>query len=261
MRDTKLLRGGAWAAGLALLLFPAAAYAAADGGAAGGGGAAAGGGAAGVDGAAAGDARPAPSDIYFRLAAGAGHPFAANLRHELSTQGTSAPSTGYTAGVSLGRSFGERRWSSELWFEVSRSRYFDYYNEYEDFVAYISDYAFMLVGKRNLLPASERSAAYVGAGLGYGHTSITGGAGKVDGIRAMLLLQHESRLRDNISLLIEGSYISALREKRYDSPYLAASDDDGIIGGDGAPLSERFASLSLRLGVVVRLVPPSPYSR
>lgn len=201
----------------------------------------------------------AAEDVYFRAAGGGSHPVMPSLSDELSAQGVDGLSIGWTAGVSLGRTFSDRAWAAELWAEIGRFPSFAYVNEYEEFEADLTAYSFLLVGKRRLLPPGGRLTPWIGLGAGYGQTTIARGGGRIDGFQAAGLLQLESRLRDNISLLVEGSWLIMPGSREFDSPFLEGSAQDRILDSGGDPLSEQYSSWSLRVGVVVRLRPPDPY--
>jgi hypothetical protein len=202
----------------------------------------------------------ATGDIYFCAAGGASYPITPNLSDELSLQGTDAPDIGWTASVSLGRSFAGGAFAAELWAEVSRYPYFPYVNEYEEFDGDLTDYSFLLFGKWDpLASSSERFFPWIGLGAGYGQATISRGGGKIAGFQAAALLQLETVLRDNISLLVEGSYLIMPGSKEFDSPFLEGSALDRILDSGGEPISEQFSSVNLRVGIVVRLKPPDPY--
>lgn len=206
---------------------------------------------------------PAAADgagtVFFHVAGGASYPVTPNLRDELSLQGTDGPGVGWTASVSLGRTFSRRAWALELRAEVSRYPKFPYVNEHEEFEGDLTDYTFLLVGKRNLAPSAERFRPYLGLGAGYGQATISRGGGKIAGFQAMALLQLETVLRDNISLLVEGTYLMMPGSKEFDSPFLEASALDRILDSSGQPLGEQFSSGNLRVGIIVWLRPPDPY--
>lgn len=201
----------------------------------------------------------AAGETYFRAAGGASSPITPNLSDELSLQGTDGPGIGWTASVSLGRSFSHGAWAAELWADISRYPNFPYVNEYEEFDGDLTNYSFLLVGKRNLFPSSERFTPWLGIGAGYGQSTIARGGGKIAGLQAMGLLQLETALRGNIFLLVEGSYLIAPGSTEFDSPFLERSALDRILDSSGEPLAEQFSSVNFRVGIIVRLKPPDPY--
>jgi outer membrane protein W len=201
----------------------------------------------------------ADSNVFFKATAGGSYPFMENLGDELRTQGRSELTTGLSVGVSVGKLFSQRKWGLELWFDHSRYQSFKYENEYESFEGDMTHYNFMLVGKWNLRPASDLFRPYLGAGLGYGYTNIARAGGKIDGLQGMLLLQLESRIKDNLAFFVEGFFLSTFTRDKYDSSFLEGSAYDAILGSDGNPLDERFTSFDLRIGVLAWLKRPSKY--
>jgi hypothetical protein len=75
----------------------------------------------------------------------------------------------------------------------------------------------------------------------------------------MLLLQFESRIKDNITFFVEGTFLSTFNRDKYDSSFLESSDYDAILDSNGDPLDERFTSVDLRIGIQAWLKPPSKY--
>ncbi len=204
-------------------------------------------------------ATAADSNVFFKATIGGSYPFMKNLNDELMNQGRCSLTAGAGFGLSLGRSFAKHKWGLELWFDYARYQSFKYQNAYEDFQGEMSHYNFMLVGKRNLWPSNPNFRPYIGAGFGYGYTNIARDGGRIDGLAGMLLLQFESRIKDNIAMFIEGTYLSNLSRDKYDTSFLNSADYPAILDSNGDPLDERFSAIGLRIGIQAWLKPPAKY--
>lgn len=193
----------------------------------------------------------------FFLKANAGYsiPFLPALSSELDLQGQSDIQGGLGLSVSLGRTFLERTWALEALFAVAFYPEFNYENDHEDFEGDLSHYDFALVCKRFLLPEDKTIAASIGAGIGYGITNLISGGGKMDSFEAVGIAQFESKLKDNISLLLEGSYCYAFNEDRFEKPFLENVPGDVVHDSEGNPLEDRYSSLEIRAGVIIWLKP------
>ncbi len=204
-------------------------------------------------------ATAADSNVFLKATVGGSYPLMPNLNNELKTQGRCELSAGPSFSMSIGRAFSKHKWALELWFDLSRYQSFKYENAYESFEGDMTHYNFMLVGKRNLWPSNEIFRPYLGAGAGYGYTNIARAGGKIDGLQGMILLQFESRIKDNITLFMESVFLTTFDQSKYDSSFLESSDYDSIFDSSGEPLEERFSSFDLRIGIQAWLKPPSKY--
>jgi outer membrane protein W len=199
------------------------------------------------------------SNVFMKATIGGSYPFMENLNTELKTQGRCELSTGVSFSMSIGRAFSQHKWALELWFDLARYQSFKYENAYEDFEGDMTHYNFMLVGKRNLWPSNNIFRPYIGAGFGYGYTNIARAGGKIDGLQAMLLMQFESRIKDNLTMFLETTFLTTVDRSKYDSSFLESSAYDAIQDSNGDPLEERFSSVDLRIGIQAWLKPPSKY--
>lgn len=198
-------------------------------------------------------------DVFLKVAVGGSYPMMAELEDELRRQGEEMFGAGYGIGVSLGKLAWNRTFGAELYFAVSRYPDFYFENEHDTFDGQVVHYDFMVLGKRNLLPGSERFRPWLGVGLGYGYSNIARSNGRNAGFQGMAAIQVESRVRHNLAVFAEFVYISALSRNEYDSTFLEGSAYDSITGSDGEPLSERFMSADLRIGITAWLSPRDRY--
>lgn len=199
------------------------------------------------------------SNVFLKTTIGGSYPFMQNLNSELKSQGRCELTTGLSFSMSIGRLFAKRKWGLELWFDVARYQSFKYENDYESFEGEMTHYNYMLVGKRNLWPSNDIFRPYLGAGFGYGYTNISRAGGKLDGLQGMILLQFESRIKDNITMFVESTFLTTFDKDKYDSSFLESSNYDAIFDSNGDPLDERFTSIDLRIGIMAWLKPPSKY--
>jgi len=204
-------------------------------------------------------ASAADSNVFMKATVGGSYPFMENLNAELRTQGRHELSAGLSLSMSIGRTFFNHKWALELWFDYARFQSFKYENAYENFEGDMTHYNYMLVGKRNLWPSNEIFRPYLGVGAGYGYTNIARAGGKIDGIEGMVLLQFETRIKDNITMFFESTFLTTFNPSKYDSSFLESSVYDAIQNSSGDPLDERFSSVDLRIGVQVWLKPPSRF--
>jgi len=204
-------------------------------------------------------AAAADSNVFLKSTIGGSYPLMANLNNELQTQGRCELSSGLSFSMSIGRAFAQHKWGLELWFDLARYQSFKYENAYESFEGDMTHYNFMLVGKRNLWPSNEIFRPYLGAGVGYGYTNIARAGGKIDGLQGMIILQFESRIKDNLTLFMESTFLTTFDKSKYDSSFLESSAYDAILDSNGVPLEERFSSVDLRIGIQAWLKPPSKY--
>jgi hypothetical protein len=204
-------------------------------------------------------AAAAESNVFLKATVGGSYPIMQNLNNELGDQGGRQLIPGVSLSMSIGRMFSDHKWGLEFCFDQARYQSFRYENDYESFEGDMKHYNFMLVGKRSLLPSNDTFRPCIGAGIGYGYTNISRAGGKIDGLEGLLLLQLESRIKDNISILIESAFLTTFDKSRYDSSFLESSAYDAILDGNGDPLDERFTSIDLRIGIQAWLKPPSKY--
>lgn len=204
-------------------------------------------------------ATAADSNVFMKATVGGSYPFMENLSTELKNQGRCDLSAGLSLSMSIGRSFSNHKWALELWFDYARYQSFKYENAYESFEGDMTHYNYLLVGKRNLWPSNEIFRPYLGVGIGYGYTNIARAGGKIDGLEGMVLLQLESRIRDNITMFFESTFLTTFNPSKYDSSFLESSAYDAIQNSNGDPLDERFSSIDLRIGIQAWLKPPSKY--
>ncbi|MBU8921354.1 MAG: hypothetical protein KOO63_05995 [Bacteroidales bacterium] len=197
--------------------------------------------------------------FYLKASGGGSHPILPSLSSELSLQGNEDLSVGYGLAVSLGKTFQNGSWAGEAWVAVSRYPAIHYQNDFENFDADLTKYSYAFVFKRCLRPDSKSFVPWVGIGLGYGSANLINGTGKLDGFEGLAVLQLEHRVKDNISLLVEGIYLISFSEKRFSSPFLETSHHDAIRDSAEKPLNDRFSSFDLRIGVNIWLKPPRPY--
>ncbi|MBN2069916.1 MAG: hypothetical protein JW814_00550 [Candidatus Krumholzibacteriota bacterium] len=199
------------------------------------------------------------SEYYFKLSGGVSQPYLRNLSDELAAQGRDGLSPGYCAAVSLGRSLMEGKWSFEIGMNLSRYPSFRYENEFQDFSGTIVHYGFAVIAKRCLRPGKESLVPYVGVGIGYGKTQLSGEAGKLDGPEAIILLQLEHRVGQYIDIMAESVWTPLILNERYSSPFTVESDYDGIIDRYERDMNDGFSSIELRIGIKVWLKPPRKY--
>jgi hypothetical protein len=204
-------------------------------------------------------AAAADSNVFLKATVGGSYPFMENLNTELKAQGRCQLSTGVSFSMSIGRAFSNHKWALELWFDIARYQNFLYENAYESFSGDMTHYNYMLVGKRNLWPSNEIFRPYLGAGIGYGYTTVSSAGGKLDGLQGMVLLQFESRIKDNLTMFMETTFLTTFDKSKYDSSFLESSAYDAILDSNGDPLDERFTSIDLRIGIQAWLKPPSKY--
>jgi hypothetical protein len=184
-----------------------------------------------------------------------------NLSSELNLQGDEQLEPGLGCNISLGRAFRDMRWAVEFYFSVSFYPGFDYINEYHEngFRGDLSHYSYACLLKRCLLPGAKSFAPSIGAGAGYGITNLIAGGGKLETFEALAVLQVESSVKDNISLLLEGAYCASLKQESFEKAFLEDLEGDVVQTSDGSPLEDRFTSIEIRAGIVVWLRPPRRY--
>jgi hypothetical protein len=194
--------------------------------------------------------------FYFKAAGGYSLPFLPGIKSELETQGGDGVTGGYGACISLGRTVMNRRWALEAHFAISIYPKFEYDNEYETFNGEVSQYDYAAVFKRCLLPDGGRVIPYVGVGAGYGVTNLISGGGKIETFHAHALVQLEAPIRDNIGILIESTYGTALTKDTFERGFILDAPGDVVLDSEGVPIEDRFSSFNIRIGVITWLRPP-----
>jgi len=201
--------------------------------------------------------------FYIRIGTGATVPFLKNLNDELAIQGTDKLGVGYGFGVSIGHPLFENRWALELHFATMFYPSFDYdtyktapdSSYYEYFPARINHYSYMLVARHNFMSESERFTPTLGAGIGYGQTSLASGGGKLASLEGLVTGRLDVSIRSNIAVALECSYYAGLQTKEFRSPFLENINTDVVYTSGGAVLADRFRSLEVRIGLTVWLKP------
>lgn len=193
--------------------------------------------------------------FFVHLDGGASVPNLTNLNDELAAQGQDKVGVGYGLGVSIGHSLMEERWSLELHFAATFYPSFDYENEYEYFPSEMKHYAFDLVARRNFLIESERFHPSLGAGIGYGQTSLVAGGGTLGAAEGIVTGRFGVSVRSNLEIALECSYYAGLQTKEFRAPFLENVNTDVVLDSSGKPLEDRFRSLDVRLGLTVWLKP------
>ena len=188
-------------------------------------------------------------EFFLKANIGGNLPSMPNLSDELALQGDESIGGGYSFAVALGRTIAEHAWAFELHFGVSFLPEFTYVN-----------YSFSLLAKKNMLPQSEVFRPWIGAGAGWGVTNLISGSGKTQGVEALGLLQLEVVLRENLSLLVEGTYCYGLAEDAFENPFLEnIAGRDAVLRSDGEPLEDRYSAAAFRVCVLVWLPPPEEF--
>jgi outer membrane protein W len=193
--------------------------------------------------------------FFVRMGPGASVPFLGNLNDELALQGKENVGPGYGLGVSLGHTLFEERWSLELHFMTAFYPSIDYDNEYEYFPTKLKHYAYMLVARHNFMSDSERFKPTLGAGVGYGQTSLVAGGGKLGALEGLVTGRLDVSIRKNLDLAFECSYYAGLQQKEFGSPFLENVDTDIVRNSAGDPLEDTFRSLDVRIGLTLWLKP------
>ncbi len=191
-------------------------------------------------------------DFFIRVSGGYSAPELENLSGELTSQGSDELGDGYGISLSLGSSLMGSAWMAEATFSASFYESFFYQNEYEDFEGNLSHQRYGLIIWRDLMPGSSRFTPFAGAGLGYGTTKLISGGGKLGSFQWEALGGMQIRVKGNFSLLMEANYRSSFTGDTYDSPYLKNVEGDAVYDSGGSPLKDRYSSLELRIGLVIR---------
>jgi hypothetical protein len=190
----------------------------------------------------------ADSRFFLRVGGGAAVPLLANLDDELTLQGNRNVPVGVSVGISLGRSLAENRWSLEAHFGAALFNEFDYTSAYDSFPARMRHFSYMAVVRRNFRPEGTLFKPSLGAGIGYGLTTLVSGGGKLGAAEALLTGRIDSSIRSNIDLSFECTYYTGLQKKEFKGPFLENVDTDVVLDSSGNPLEEAYRSLDIRLG-------------
>jgi len=193
--------------------------------------------------------------FYVRLGTGASIPSLKNLNDELELQGQEKVGVGYGLGVSLGYTFFDERWSLEAHFSTTFYPAFDYDNEYEYFPAKLKHYTYMLVARHNFMSESGRFRPTLGAGIGYGQTSLIVGGGKLGALEGLVTGRLDVSIKSNLDLAFECSYYAGLQSKVFGNPFLENFDTDIVQNSAGDALEDTFRSLDVRIGLTLWLKP------
>lgn len=201
--------------------------------------------------------------FFVRFGMGASVPYLTSLNNELALQNKEKVGIGYGAGVFFGHTFFDERWSIELHFSTTFFPSFDYepfdtdttdaYHEY--FPATLKHYSYMLVARHNFKSDSERFRPTIGAGIGYGHTSLTAGGGKLGALEGLVTGRLGVAIMSNLDLAIECSYYAGLQTKEFRAPFLENFNTDIVLNSAGKALEDRFRSLDARIGLTIWLKP------
>jgi hypothetical protein len=179
----------------------------------------------------------------------------ANLNSELETQGSGGIDPGYAFGVSLARAFANARWALELYFSATYFPEFAYVNEFEDFPGKLRHTGFGAIAKYRFRPEARSFCPVLGAGIGYGTTELISGGGKIKGPEAVALFELEAWTWGNKSLLFGCTYTLGLTDGTFDDPFLENYETDVVRDSNGDPLSDRYSSLEVKIGILIWLGP------
>jgi outer membrane protein W len=193
--------------------------------------------------------------FFVRLGGGASVPNLANLNDELALQGKEKVGVGYGMGVSLGHTLFEEQWSLELHFMTAFYPSVDYDNKYEYFPTKLKHYAYMLVARHNFMSESERIRPTLGAGVGYGQTSLVAGGGRLGALEGLVTGRLDVSIRKNLDLALECSYYAGLQKKEFGNPFLENVATDVVQNSAGDVLEDTFRSLDVRIGLTLWLKP------
>ena len=185
--------------------------------------------------------------FYVHFGAGMGIPFLKNLDGELERQGDETVRPGYSFGVSLGRVFAERQWSLELHFAATFFPGFDYVSPQDSFPGKLRHYSYMAVLERHFRPEGRLIRPMLGAGIGFGQTSLISGGGQMVAPEALITGRIDSSIRSTMDLAIECSYYTGLQSKEFGGPFLENVSTDKVLDSDGNALKDAFRSLDFRI--------------
>ena len=197
----------------------------------------------------------ADSRYFLRIGAGAGIPQLKNLNDELALQGRKNVPASYSFGISLGRSFAENQWSLEAHFCAALFDEFDYTSVHDSFPARMRHFSYMAVVRRNFMPEGTIFKPSLGAGIGYGLTTLVSGGGKLGAVEALVTGRIDSSIRSTIDLSLECTYCAGLQSKEFAQPFLENVDTDVVLDSAGNPLKDVYRSLDIRLGFTFWLKP------
>jgi len=196
--------------------------------------------------------------FFARAGVGPAFPSLENLDNELAVQGNEKVDMDISIGVSLGRTFLEDQWSLEAHFSAAFYPEFDYKavkedSVLEDFPGKLSHNNFMLIGRRHWRTEARWLKPSLGAGIGYGITSLISGGGKIGALEALGVFRVESAIRDNINLALEAVYHTGLQKKPFKNAHLENYESDGVYNSAGDWLEDKYDSFDIRLGITIWL--------
>ncbi len=190
----------------------------------------------------------ADSSFFLRVGAGAGFAQLKNLNAELALQGNRKVPPGYSVGISLGRTIAENQWSIEAHFCAALFNEFDYTSAHDSFPARMRHYSYMAVVRRSFRPEGTIFKPSLGAGIGYGLTTLVSGGGKLGAVEALITGRIDSSIRSSVDLSLECTYYAGLQSKEFANPFLKNVDTDSVLDSAGNPLKDVYRSLDIRLG-------------
>lgn len=193
---------------------------------------------------------------YLKADFGVSLPMLENLDNELEAQGNDGVEPGFGFGVSLGRTFADYKWTVELYFSISFYPEFAYLNEHEDFPGDLRHSGFGGYIKRRFRAEASSFIPTLGVGFGYGTTNLISGGGKLKGPEALAIFEIEAWTWGNKSLIFNCTYTLGLAEGTFKSPFLENVEGDVVQDSNGDPLSDRYSSLDVKIGILVWLTPP-----
>ena len=201
--------------------------------------------------------------FFVRFGMGASVPSLTNLNNELALQKREKVEIGYGGGVFFGHTFFDERWSLELHFSTTFYPSFDYepydidttdaYHEF--FPATLKHYSYMLVARHNFMSDNDRFRPTLGAGIGYGQTSLAAGGGKLGALEGLVTGRLDVSIRSNLDLALECSYYAGLQTKEFRDPFLENVATDMVLNSAGKALEDTFRSLDVRIGLTIWLKP------
>lgn len=200
-------------------------------------------------------ASPAAAEdrFFLRIGGGVSEVSLKNLDAELQLQGNAKVAPGYSFAVSLGHTFAEEYWSIEGHFAAMFYAGFDYMCPSDSFPGKMRHYSYMLVLQRHFRPEGTIFKPSLGAGIGYGLTTLVSGGGKLGAAEAIIMGRIDSSIRSNIDLSLECAYYVGLQTKEFGSPHLENYEGDAVYDSAGDILKDRYRSIDVRLGIRVWL--------
>ena len=190
----------------------------------------------------------ADSRYFLRVGVGASVAQLKNLNAELALQGNKKVPPGCSFGISLGRALVENQWSLEAHFCAVLFNEFDYMSVHDSFPARMRHFSYMAVVRRNFRPEGTIFKPSLGAGIGYGLTTLVSGGGRLGSAEALVTGRIDSSIRSTIDLSLECTYYAGLQSKEFARPFLKNVDTDVVLDSAGNPLKDVYRSLDIRLG-------------